>query len=68
MEDEEVELRNELEKQYPNDVYSTDEMTKKFSTIGFAAPYVVVKRKEDNVEGSLQFTHMPRFYYNFKES
>jgi hypothetical protein len=35
--------------------------------MGFAAPYVVVRRKSDGVKGSLEFTHHPRVYFNFQE-
>jgi hypothetical protein len=35
--------------------------------LGFMAPFVVVRRKSDNVKGSMEFCHSPRFYYNFVE-
>lgn len=62
----EQELRQRLEANYPGDVYNTQEMTEKFEVVGFAAPFVVVKRLSDNKKGSLEFTHSPRFYYNFQ--
>jgi hypothetical protein len=34
--------------------------------IGFAAPFVVVRRKSDGVKGTLEFTHSPRVYFDFK--
>ena len=45
--------------------YTTAEMSAEFSVIGFAAPFVVVVRKSDGVKGSMEFTHSPRFYFNF---
>lgn len=48
-----------------NDVMTTDEVREKFEVISFLAPFVMVKRKSDGVKGTLEFTHMPRFYFNF---
>jgi len=56
--------RIELESKYGK-VWNTQEMTEEFSVIGFGAPYVVVIRKSDDKKGSLEFTHMPRYYFNF---
>jgi hypothetical protein len=47
-------------------VWTTDEASAEFEILGFMAPFVVVKRKSDNVKGSLMFQHSPRFYFNFK--
>jgi hypothetical protein len=44
---------------------TTDEMTERFEVHGFCAPFVVVTRKADGVKGTLQFEHMPRFYFDF---
>ena len=43
-----------------------DELLVDFEIIGFLAPFVCVIRKSDGVKGSLMFTHMPRFYFNFE--
>lgn len=59
--------REELEARV-GQVWDTTQMQEDFSVVGFGAPYVVVSRKADNVEGSLQFQHQPRFYFNFKEA
>jgi hypothetical protein len=45
--------------------WNTDDLARDFEVIGFAAPFVVVKRKSDGVKGSLEFTHSPRVYFNF---
>lgn len=45
--------------------YTTSELSAEFTVIGFLAPFVVVQRKSDGVKGSMQFTHNPRFYFNF---
>ena len=50
------------------DVMTTDEVRVKFEVISFMAPFVMVKRREDGVKGTLEFTHMPRFYFNFVEA
>ena len=57
--------RAELEAQYGT-VWSSDQMTSEFVAIGFMAPFIVVRRKSDGVKGSLEFSHSPRFYFNFQ--
>ena len=47
------------------EVYATIELQEKFTVISFSSPYVTVERKEDNARGTMQFTHMPRYYYGF---
>ena len=59
--------RAQLEAEH-GEVWDTQEMQQVFQVSGFAAPFVVVRRKADGVEGSLMFSHSPRFYYNFKEA
>lgn len=49
------------------EVWTTDELRAQFDVRGFAAPFVVVKRKADGVQGVLTFQHDPRFYFAFKE-
>ena len=34
--------------------------------VGFAAPFVVVKRRSDGAVGSLEFTHSPHVYFAFR--
>lgn len=46
--------------------WTTAELTEEFEVIGFMAPFCVVKRRSDGVKGSMEFTHSPRFYFNFK--
>lgn len=45
--------------------WDTTELQQDFEVIGFAAPYVVVRRKSDGQKGSLEFRHRPRVYFNF---
>ena len=59
--------RQELEAEYGR-VWSTDELARDFEVLGFMAPFVVVRRKSDGCRGSLMFTHMPRFYFSFREA
>jgi hypothetical protein len=56
--------RESLEAKY-GQVWTTDQLSTDFSVTGFAAPYVIVKRKSDGQVGSLEFRHSPRFYFNF---
>lgn len=46
--------------------WTTDEMTAEFEVIGFAAPFVVARRRSDGQKGSLEFTHSPRTYFGWK--
>jgi hypothetical protein len=45
---------------------TTDELRAEYDVLGFLAPIVVVRRKSDGVKGSMEFTHNPRFYFNFQ--
>ena len=56
---------SQLEARYGR-VWSLDELARDFEVIGFAAPYVVVRRRSDCALGSLEFQHHPRFYFNFE--
>ncbi len=58
--------RATLETRYGR-VWNTAELANDFEVLGFAAPFVVVKRKADNKVGSLMFQHYPRFYFSFQE-
>jgi len=60
-----AETRAELENSFPDNVYNTEEVRRNFEVIGFCAPFVSVGRKVDNVKGTLEFFHNPRFYFNF---
>ena len=44
---------------------STDEMRSLFTVESFCMGLVFVTRKSDGVRGTLDFTHMPRAYFNF---
>jgi hypothetical protein len=47
--------------------WTTQEMQEEFEVIGFAAPFVVVRRRSDGQKGTLEFTHMPRVYFGWTE-
>jgi hypothetical protein len=59
-----IRSRAVLEAQYGK-VYDTDEFKRAFVLHGFAAPFVMVTEIKTNRRGSLEFQHMPRFYYSF---
>lgn len=47
--------------------WTKEELERDFEVMGFAAPFVVVKRRSDGVEGSLEFKHgPPRVYFSFR--
>jgi hypothetical protein len=56
--------RGELERDHGK-VWSTDELRNDFEVIGFLAPFVMVRRKSDRQEGTLEFQHWPRLYFNW---
>jgi hypothetical protein len=47
-------------------VWDTTELQREFEVLGFATPFVVVRRRADGQKGSLMFQHHPRFYYGFQ--
>ena len=47
--------------------WDTDALRRDFDVVGFMAPFVVVRRKSDGAKGSMEFTHNPRWYFNFVE-
>lgn len=61
----ESDLRSELEAQH-GQVWTTDEARRDFEFLGFSMGIAVVRRKSDGERGSLDFTHMPRFYFGFQ--
>lgn len=63
---EKEELLAQLSERY-DDVVDTDQLQEKYEVLSFLAPFVMVKRKDDGVVGTMMFTHMPRLYYNFCE-
>jgi hypothetical protein len=46
-------------------VWDTQELSRDFEVLGFRAPFVIVRRKRDNIKGTLIFQHDPRFYFSF---
>ena len=47
-------------------VWTPETLGRDFEVTGFMAPFVVARRRSDNVVGSLEFTHRPRTYFNFQ--
>lgn len=58
--------RESLEQRY-GQVWTTQELARDFIVTGFMAPLVVVRRKSDGRVGSLEFSHVPRFYFNWQQ-
>lgn len=57
--------RDELAAVY-GQTWDTDELRRDFEVTAFLAPFVLVRRKSDGVEGTLQFRHHPRIYFGFR--
>jgi hypothetical protein len=47
--------------------WDTEQMTADFDVVGFLAPFVVVRRKSDQVLGTLMFTGTPRVYFGWQQ-
>jgi hypothetical protein len=45
--------------------WDTAALQRDFEAIGFAAPFIVVRRRSDGVKGTLEFTHNPRLYFGW---
>jgi hypothetical protein len=63
---EEATNRLELEERYGK-VWSSTELRADFEVVGFCAPVVIVKERATGKTGSLEFQHMPRFYWGWVE-
>jgi hypothetical protein len=48
-------------------VWDTSQLAEDFEVIGFLAPVVVVRRRSDGVQGTLEFQHSPRMYFGWQE-
>jgi len=46
--------------------WTTDELRAEFEVQGYAAPFVVVRRRCDGAVGTLEFTHSPRTYFGWR--
>jgi hypothetical protein len=47
-------------------VWDTAELSADFEVRGrFMATYILVRRRSDGQTGRMEFTHVPRFYFNF---
>ena len=57
--------RDELQDLVGGTVWDTTQLMAEFEVINFLAPYCIVKRKMDGVEGTLTFQHSPRYYFTF---
>lgn len=47
--------------------WDTAALTRDFEVLGFLAPFVTVRRRSDGKTCVLEFTHMPRVYFNLME-
>ena len=47
------------------EVWDTTELQEQFEVTGFMAPFVGVRRRCDEVRGSVMFQASPRFYFSF---
>lgn len=50
------------------DKIDTAQLRELYEVEGFMAPYVVVRRRSDGKRGVMEFTHSPRYYFDFREA
>jgi hypothetical protein len=46
--------------------WTTEELRKEFTVEGFAAPFVLARRRRDGVKGTLMFRYEPRLYFDWQ--
>ena len=46
-------------------IWDTKKLREDFRVMGFLAPHIACIRKFDNLKGSMEFQHHPRFYFDF---
>ena len=59
-----MQTRKEFEAIY-GEVWTTSELLKEFKVLQFMAPFALVVKKETDESGTVEFSHNPRFYFNF---
>lgn len=47
-------------------VWDTKQLQAEFEVISFMAPFVMVRRRADQVKGTLMFAHQPRYYFGWE--
>ena len=57
--------RKALEAKYGT-VWTAEELEQEFAVTAFVGPHVVVRRKADDVVGTLEFTNRPHLFFNFQ--
>ena len=57
--------RKRIEKKY-GQTWNTKELSKDFTVKQFMAPYIIATKKDTKEVGTLQFQHIPRFYFNWR--
>lgn len=63
----EADVRQRLEERH-GQVWDTDQLQADFEVRSFLAPFVLVRRKSDGVEGTVEFQARPRFYFRFEKA
>lgn len=43
----------------------TAQLREQYEVHSFLAPFILCTRKSDGVRGTMEFTHSPRWYFNF---
>jgi hypothetical protein len=57
--------RKALEARHGKD-WSAEELEQEFVVTAFVGPHVMVRRKADDVVGTLEFTNRPHLFFNFQ--
>lgn len=62
----ETATRKVLETKYGK-VWNTEELSEEYEQTGSLGLVILVRRRSDGRNGSMEFHHSPRFYFHFKE-
>jgi hypothetical protein len=55
--------RESLESKH-GEIWDTTQLQQSFTVLGFMSPYCIVEK--NGTKGSVEFSHSPRFYFNFQ--
>lgn len=56
---------NSPEFEVPAGAITTEQFREQYEAVGFMAPFVMVKVRATGAKGTMQFTHSPRYYFDY---
>ena len=61
-----IKVHDALRERYGK-VWDSQGLRQDFEVLSFLAPFVVVKERKTGKKGTLEFQHLPRFYFSWQE-